>query len=72
MVRLFRAKMQLIRKHWSPRTRWLGPRLLAMWAFTRMVALAGLAIVRPARRNGFRAWREVWRRRREFALPAAQ
>ena len=67
MVRLFRAKMQLIRKHSRASDVWKGAAGLRMWAFTRMTVTAALCRVRPEYAATHAAWREVWRRRSEFS-----
>lgn len=59
-IRLFKGKIALMRKHWSPPARWLGEQLFLALAFSRMAATAG--------RGGAAAggWAEVWRRRGEW------
>ena len=59
MVRLFRAKAQLIRKHWSPAWVGFGVWTLRVWAFTRMAGLRLLSLLTPRRRGAFAAWREI-------------
>ena len=66
MIRLFKAKAQLFRKHWNGMAASFGITMLAVWALTRMIANGVLAILLRARRPQFRAWREIWRRRAEF------
>jgi hypothetical protein len=68
MVRLFIAKAQLFRKHWRAELVPFGVAMLKCWALTRMMALALASSVQPARRSAYHAWREVWKRRREFDL----
>lgn len=68
MVRLFRAKAQLIRRHWSRGAIPLGLASLRLWALTRVLALAALRLVAPRFEQSFRTWAEVWRRRDEFDL----
>lgn len=77
MIRLLNAKTSLIDRHWSPLLRPLGRALNAAWPLSRAVATT-LA----ARLTGNRsieatslAWREIWRRRREWMngyAPATQ
>jgi N-acetylglucosaminyl-diphospho-decaprenol L-rhamnosyltransferase len=62
MIRLFRAKAQLFRKHWSPAAAWFGVRMLRTWAFTRMAGLRLLSLLAPRRRGAYAAWREIWLR----------
>ena len=71
MVRLFKAKAQLIAKHWPERTAGIGTRLLGAWAFTRMAAHGALRPLRPSSRPAFESWREIWRRRAQYALASA-
>ena len=73
MVRLLTAKAQLFRQHWRPWQVALGIKLLGLWAFTRMAAWRAITLVRrgAARRESHDTWREIWRRRREFAAAGA-
>jgi GT2 family glycosyltransferase len=66
MVRLFRAKSQFFYKHWPKLFRNFGVQMLAMWAGTRTMILWVLQWVKPAKRDAFKSWQEIWRRRREF------
>ena len=66
MIRLFRAKAQLCRKHWSRASAWFGLLMLRTWAFTRMAALSVLRRVKPERAASYAAWREVWLRGDEY------
>ena len=67
MIRLFRAKSQLFRKHWSHGEQRFGLAMLKLWAFTRMAALKLLSAGAPAFEGSYQTWREIWHRRREFA-----
>ena len=61
MVRLLRAKVQLVRRHWRPLTRWWGVSMLRLWALTRAI--------RERRRKPRSApanWTQVWARRSEW------
>jgi N-acetylglucosaminyl-diphospho-decaprenol L-rhamnosyltransferase len=62
MIRVFRAKAQLFRKHWSPAAAWFGLLMLRMWAFTRMAALGVLCRIKPQRATAYSTWREIWLR----------
>jgi len=68
MVRLFRAKALLFRKHWGPAAARFGAAMLGAWALSRMLAFG---LLRWTRRPGASAshatWRDVWRRRREWS-----
>lgn len=67
MVRLLRAKIELIRRHFPRRQRALGVWLLSLWPLSRAVAWCamGLLGVRAADDAGS-VWREVWARRGEW------
>ncbi|MEM9969493.1 MAG: glycosyltransferase family 2 protein [Pseudomonadota bacterium] len=67
MVRIMRAKMELIKRHFSPQTRGLGRWLFAMWPLSRalmwrLIALTG----RAGAGDKARTWREIWQRRGEW------
>ena len=66
MVKLLTAKAQLFRRHWPAASVPFGTQMLALWALTRMAALGLLRLVQPRRQESFEAWREIWRRRKEF------
>ncbi|MEM8873795.1 MAG: glycosyltransferase family 2 protein [Planctomycetota bacterium] len=71
LVRLFRAKAQLVRRHWSPPTRLFGIAALVAWAGTRAGAHGLLRAMRPGKsRRSFDVWWEVWNRRGEFTRVA--
>ncbi len=72
LVRLLRAKAQLIRRHWSPLTRWFGVWMLAQWSLIHAVAWR----VRMMLRNGAgketaEFWSAGWKRRREWLTEPA-
>jgi N-acetylglucosaminyl-diphospho-decaprenol L-rhamnosyltransferase len=67
MVKLFRAKSQLIRKHWPPQTQWFGVAMLQLWAMTRMLACGTIGMARPMTRGSATQWRAVWDRRDQFS-----
>jgi GT2 family glycosyltransferase len=68
MIRLFRAKHQLLRKHWSRPAARYGLAMLDLWAGSRMAALSLLRRVRPKYQAGYEAWREIWQRRGEYRV----
>jgi GT2 family glycosyltransferase len=70
MIRLFHAKAQLFRKHWSRRGASFGVMMLRTWALTRMIAFRVLQPAKPSFKVSYAAWREVWRRRDEWQAPA--
>jgi GT2 family glycosyltransferase len=66
MVKLFTAKANLFRRHWSPFAATLGVRLLDLWALSRMMAFACLSRVQSRRKASFDTWRSIWSRRKEW------
>jgi len=68
MVRLMRAKMELIKRHFSPHTRGLGMGLFALWPLSRRVAtgLAGNLLRKPRLIEKSKTWAEIWDRRAEW------
>ncbi len=67
MVRLFRAKEDLLIHHWPPTKRTVGVFLFAVGAFARMVATRFLKVI-SKRRFAVAAdnWQEIWDRRKEW------
>jgi GT2 family glycosyltransferase len=66
MMRLFRAKALLFRKHWSARRARVGASLLDVWSLSRMIAFGILSRLRPSYSAAFSEWREVFRSRRTW------
>lgn len=68
LVRLLRARTELVARHFPPRSRWLGRRLLMLWPLSRQLAFgaAALALRRPRLAERARSWGEIWRRRDEW------
>ena len=68
VVRVLRAKAELIKRHFSPRTRRLGLLLFKLWPLSRRVALS--LVSRLPGMDRFREtasiWRTVWNRRAEW------
>ncbi|MEX1153177.1 glycosyltransferase family 2 protein [Parvibaculum sp.] len=66
VVKLFAAKIELIRRHWPVWQRGAGVFLMVLWALTRHAGYALLARLTPTvqRREEAAAWAEVWRQRR--------
>lgn len=68
LVRLFRAKIEVIRRHFSPATRPLAIALFTLWPWSRAVAFSLLVRMRPSPRltelHG--VWSELWRQRRDW------
>ena len=67
MVKLFFAKVQLFRRHWHPWMVGWGVRMLMLWAFSRMWVTRAAERVRRQPPSSSLAWRDVWRRRADFA-----
>ena len=67
-VRLFKSKVMLIRKHFSPISRGIGKALFVLYPFNRWLQHAVLCgLGRKDSREQARNWREVWQRRNEWA-----
>lgn len=76
IVRLLRAKMELIQRHFPPATRGLGLAMFRLWPLSRRMAWgAGAAVLqRDHLAEQAKAWGEAWDRRREWqdGFPAPQ
>ena len=70
MVRPDRAKVQLFEKHWSPVMVPFGVAMLKLMALTRKMAWVGAGLAGKGRPAAVQAWRDIWRRRGEYSLPA--
>ncbi|MEO0369819.1 MAG: glycosyltransferase family 2 protein [Pseudomonadota bacterium] len=68
MVRLLRAKTELVKRHFAPGTRHLGRALFALWPLSRWIAtgLAGTVLGRESLRTKSKTWGEIWQRRAEW------
>lgn len=68
LVRLLRAKIELINRHFPAATRALGVRVLRLWPWTRKVALGVLSKVTGREKYSVKRdiWAEVWTRRAEW------
>jgi GT2 family glycosyltransferase len=72
LVRLLKAKVLLIRRHW-PRGGWFGVACLTTWPLTRAAAWSALGVVRGGRaRDSAREWWGVWKRHGEWAGKSAR
>jgi len=68
LVRLLRAKAQLISRHWSPLAATLGIGLMLAWVLRLRATYAILLKVRgSAWQERAEAWASVWRRRAEWS-----
>lgn len=67
MVRLMRAKIELIQRHFPPATRPLGRWLLALWPLSRGLAWRTIALSgRKGSAEKAQTWMEIWARRSEW------
>ena len=68
MVRLLRAKTELIKRHFHPMTRDLGRLLFRLWPLARKTGfrLAGVLFQSPGFKEKAETWGEVWARRQEW------
>ncbi len=67
MVRLLRAKAELVKRHFAPGMRRPGLALLALWPWSRGVACRVLALTgREGYAERGAGWREIWQRRAEW------
>jgi hypothetical protein len=64
-VKMFRAKMQLFKKHWSPMEARFGYAMLCLWCGSRAVILT-----LSGRRKRAAFWGEIFRRRGEWVNAA--
>lgn len=68
IIRVLKAKMELIRRHFPPATRWLGAGMFRFFPLTRWIATsAGAFVLRKDRlKLTSQVWRAVWTRRYEW------
>ena len=69
VVRLFRAKVQLMRRHWPAWQVPMGVGLLQLHVLIRRAGFGVQALFRPSARSAAQQWRNVWQRRREWRSP---
>ncbi len=69
MIRLLRAKTQLIRCHFGFHNRAIALRLLQWWPFSRwlMFAVASRLLRSPSLKARSQHWRQIWMRRDEWS-----
>ena len=67
MIRLFRAKEQLIERHWAPSAARIGKGLLRSSVLSRVITCIFLKSI-SARKfsTKLESWQEIWQRRREW------
>ena len=67
MIRLFRAKGQLMNRHWNPVSKCIGLSLLKFSVLSRAVACQCLVPFMPGTPSkNAESWKEIWRRRKEW------
>ena len=68
MVRLMKAKTELVKRHFAPGTRHLGRALFALWPLSRWIATGagGALLGRPSLKEKARNWGQIWARRAEW------
>lgn len=68
MIRLLRAKAELVKRHFPAATRRFGLHLLTLWPLSRYAALWTVAALtgRATIAESANAWGEIWRRRGEW------
>ena len=67
MIRLLRAKGQLIERHWRPSVCRIGQFLLRCAVFTRMLVCFFLNCINPRMFSArSESWNDIWRRRQEW------
>ena len=67
MVRLMRAKTELIKRHFTPSTTRIGRLLLALWPLSRAIAWRLIAFTgRPGADDKATTWMDIWNRRCEW------
>jgi len=62
LIKLLKAKVQLIRNHWQPQTIEVGVFLLMLWPFSRYIATKMLFCFNKNKSvtDSFYVWQEVW------------
>ena len=68
IIRVIRAKAELIQRHFSPFTRTLGLYLFRLFPLSRTIAntVAGAITGRPGLKENGKVWANVWKRRAEW------
>lgn len=68
MVRVLRAKAELLNRHFTKMTRLPGLFMLSLWPLSRFIALyaASLLLRNEDYRNRAMPWKDIWRRRSEW------
>lgn len=68
MVRLMRAKVELVKRHFSPLTRCAGYHLFRLWPISRALAfgLMGKLTGKASMQSKSAEWFKIWQRRKEW------
>ncbi len=67
MVRLMRAKMELVKRHFTPIGRPIGRIALALWPLSRGVAWKVISLTsRTGAKEKAATWLDIWKRRNEW------
>ena len=67
MVRLMRARIELIKRHFPAATRWMGRQAQGLWPLSRAFAWSVIALTgRKGAAEKAATWMEIWRRRAEW------
>ncbi|HOW72107.1 MAG TPA: glycosyltransferase family 2 protein [Phycisphaerae bacterium] len=68
IVRLFRAKAMLMRRHWGRVAADLGVAMLSIWALTRLMAYSAKRLITSACGDSLQTWLTVWNQRAQWSL----
>lgn len=69
LVKLLKAKMLLIKRHFGPFSQFIGMLLLSCWPYTRYLVHSLLKTLgRKSSLESAKVWNEVWHRRQEWFL----
>jgi len=68
LVRLMKAKIELIKRHFPAPTRRIGMWMFGFWPLSRGLALtlAGFLSANDTMKSNAQIWRDVWKRRKEW------
>lgn len=68
MIRLFRAEIQLLQKHWSKRKAIIGKILIMFKPFSRMCILYIFKLLSRKYDAKYKSWQNIWIRRNEWNI----
>lgn len=66
MVRLFKAKITLIDRHFGPLRRPIGRALFALWPLSRVLGVKAITLLKSVDGKNAQSWAQVWKRRKEW------